>query len=66
MSKHQSRSDPLQLLRNTYANKKYKVKLKGKDLVFEKEAKLNLKTQTPWMSPHTQKRYNLGSIWLFL
>ena len=64
MSKYQK--DPLELLRNAYANKKYKIKSKGNDLYFEKQAKLDVKTETAWMSPQTNKRYSLGSLWLCL
>lgn len=69
MSKYQGGVDPIEQLKNAYNNKlekKVKIKLKGNDLFFDKEIRLNLKSETAWLSPSTSKQYNLGSLWLFM
>lgn len=61
--------DPLQLLRSAYNKKTEKqisIKLKGNDLYFDKDIRLNVDTETAWKSTKTDKQYNLGSLWLCL
>jgi hypothetical protein len=65
MSKYQGRVDPLELLRTAYTEEK-KIKLKDKNLVFEKDIRMPLTQPTAWVSPITKKQYSLGSLWLYL
>jgi hypothetical protein len=65
MSKYQGRVDPLELLRAVYTEDK-KVRLKDKNLIFDKDIKLPLSQPTAWVSPLSHKQYSLGSLWLFL
>jgi hypothetical protein len=65
MSKYQSRLDPLELLRTTYAEGK-RAKLKDKQLIFEKDVRVPLSQLTAWVSPLSKKQYTIGSLWLYL
>ena len=65
MSKYQGRIDALDLLRSTYSQGK-RAKLRDNALSFEKDVRLPLLHPTAWVSPLSKKRYNLGSLWLFL
>jgi hypothetical protein len=56
--------DPLELLKNFRINSKI-IKQKESYLYFDSE-KLDIKTETAWLSKKTLKRYDLGSLWLFL
>ena len=69
MSKYQGRVDPIEQLRSAYLlNSGSKTKIKQKDhyLYFDQDIKLNLKTETAWVSTALNKQYNLGSLWLFM
>ena len=69
MSTYQSGVDPIEQLRNAYnskSKKKTKIKQKGNELYFDKDARLNIKSETAWLSTSTNKQYNLGSLWLFM
>jgi hypothetical protein len=64
MSKYQGRVDSLELLRSFITQKK---KIKHKDgYLFFDSLKLKANTETPWLSPLTNKQYDLGSLWLLL
>jgi hypothetical protein len=65
MSKYQSRADPLELLRTAYSEGK-RVKLKDKNLIFEKDVRIPLSQPTAWVSPLSKKQYTIGSLWLYL
>lgn len=61
--------DPLELLRNSFNEKvqrKIAIKQKGNDLIFDRQAKLSLDTETAWISTQNDKQFNLGSLWLYL
>ena len=69
MSKYQSGIDPIEQLRSAYNNKskkKTKIKQKANELYFDKDVRLNIRTDTAWLSTSTNKQYNLGSLWLFM
>ncbi len=53
------------MLRNSYISSK-KIKLKDKNLYFDKDIKMPLNTPTAWISTHTKKQYTLGSLWLYM
>jgi hypothetical protein len=42
------------------------VKVKDKQLIFEKDVRLPLNQSTAWLSTLTKKQYTLGSLWLYL
>lgn len=65
MSKYQSRSDPLELLRAAYSEGK-RVRIKEKHLIFEKDIKIPLSQPTAWVSLTSKKQYTIGSLWLYL
>lgn len=65
MSKYASRIDPLDLLRLAYTEGKT-VRLKDKQLFFEKDVRVPLGQPTAWVSPLTKKQYTVGSLWLYL
>lgn len=65
MSKYQNRADPLELLRAAYSESR-RVKLKDKQLVFEKDVRVPLGQSTAWVSPVSKKQYSVGSLWLYL
>jgi len=65
MSKYQGRVDPLELLRTTFTEGK-RVKLKDKQLIFEKDIRLPLTQPTAWVGNSSKKQYSLGSLWLYL
>ncbi len=65
MSKYSARVDPLDLLRAAYTEGKH-VRLKDKQLIFEKDVRVALGQPTAWVSPLTKKQYSVGSLWLYL
>lgn len=68
MSKYQNRADPLDLLRAVYSDPtgKQRVKLKDKQLIFEKDVRLSMHQPTAWVSPVSKKQYTIGTLWLYL
>jgi len=65
MSKYQGRVDPLEMLRSAYTDGK-RVKVRDKQLIFEKDIRMPLTQSTAWLSTLTKKQYTLGSLWLYL
>lgn len=65
MSKYQGRVDPLELLRSAFTENK-KVRVKDKQLIFEKDIRVSMSQPTAWISPMSKKQYTIGSLWLFL
>ena len=65
MSKYQGRVDPLDLLRAVYTEDK-KVRLKDKNLIFDKDVKIPIDQPTAWVSTISKKQYSVGSLWLFM
>ena len=65
MSKYQGRVDPLDLLRAVYSEDK-KVRLKDKNLIFDKDVKIPIDQTTAWVSTISKKQYSVGSLWLFM
>lgn len=65
MSKYSARMDPLDLLRLAYTEGKA-VRLKDRQLLFEKDVRVPLGQPTAWVSPLTKKQYTVGSLWLYL
>lgn len=68
MSKYQNRADPLDLLRAAYSDStgKQRVKLKDKQLIFEKDVRVSILQPTAWVSPVSKKQYTIGALWLYL
>jgi hypothetical protein len=64
MTKYQPRLDALDILRN-FCSQKKKIKLKEDSLSFD-SVKFKLHTETPWLSTHSKKQYDLGALWLLL
>lgn len=64
-SKYQGRVDSLEVLRQTYSDKR-RAKLKDNYLIFDKDLRLPLNSPTAWVSPITKKQYDLGSLWLYI
>lgn len=56
--------NPINLLRE-YITKGKKIKQREGSLYFDNQ-KLSMKTETAWLSRKTDKRYDLGSLWLFI
>lgn len=42
------------------------MKLKDKQLIFEKDIRIPLQQATAWVSPLSKKQYTIGSLWLYL
>lgn len=59
-----NRVNPINLLRDYFIQKK-PIKVSGTNLVFDK-VKLPLDTPTAYKPKNSNKRYNLGDLWLFL
>jgi hypothetical protein len=57
--------DPLVILKDHLQNNK-KIEKQGNYLLFSDEAKLKLDTPTACVPVASGRRYNIGSLWLFL